>query len=100
MTAVETDAVSISVTIEGTFDFEVSDLWPDGDAPAQVTAEAVAELMQREGRSRCLSEWNLAADLDASVVVVQPNPHYGGDTVLFGEPPPPQLTSIVEEVWR
>lgn len=65
----------VSISVEQTYNLDVFDLWPDGDAPDEITPEAVASLMHRDGMSigSVLRRWNMD-DLDAWVTA-------GGKTV-------------------
>jgi len=60
----------VNVTVDSTFDIRVDDLWPDGDAPEQVTPEDVAALMHRSSlfAAAMLTDWNMD-DLDVWVNV-------------------------------
>ncbi len=90
----------ITISVSGDFDLAVDEVWPDGDAPEVITAEAVAELMREQGvKSRVLSDWCLINDLQVSVYADAPNPKADQDAVLFGDPPPKRLRSQVDEVW-
>lgn len=80
------DAVSIHIHIETDVTLSVNEVWPDGDAPDEVTAAAVSAVMEAGGtKSRVLRDWCLLDDVDVDVGVDLPNPHYGGDAALFGE---------------
>ena len=91
MTA-ETTSIHVSADME--WDAEIAELWPDGDAPDVITADAIVELIETSGGvRRVLRDWNLIDALELHVVVRQPNPAWKGDDVLFGEPPPRELFS-------
>lgn len=47
----------------------VDQVWPDGDAPETVDAQAVVEAMESCGsKSVVLSDWNLLPDVEVTVV--------------------------------
>lgn len=59
---------SICVHIEADIDLTVSDVWPDGDAPEVITAEAVRDVMQGAGpRARVIADWGLAYGVGVTV---------------------------------
>jgi hypothetical protein len=47
----------IEIEITSLADFEVDDLWPDGDAPEVITKEAVQALVDKESPRRLMDEW-------------------------------------------
>lgn len=60
---------TIQVFIDAMFFLTVGEVWPDGDAPDEVTAEAVIEAMRRSGSVRSmLHDWNMEPD-EVNVVV-------------------------------
>lgn len=86
--------MSIHITIDADLMWEPSlaELWPDGDAPDEVDAETIVALIEKcGGVERVLRDWNLLHDLELSIVVRRDNPHFMGDAVLFGDPPPREL---------
>jgi hypothetical protein len=96
------EAPRIVVTFEGELVLTVGEVWPDGDAPAVVTAEAVAEQMRRTGRKEeVLVDWCLSDGLRVRIDVTQrPSPHHVQDESLFPDiAPPAALESAVEDVW-
>lgn len=51
------------VSVTGDFFLSIADVWPDGDAPDEPTAEDVARRMRDYGNLRhTLREWNLEPD--------------------------------------
>lgn len=49
---------------------KVDELWPDGDAPRVVTADAVKSRLESEGgKSEVLRDWDLIGALDVHVDV-------------------------------
>jgi hypothetical protein len=90
---------TINVHIEADVDMTVDEVWPEGDAPEQVTPAAVKALMESSGtKSHVLNEWSLLVDPEVTVTVSTPNPEYQGDNVLFGDPPP-RFVHDSTEVW-
>lgn len=60
--------VTIFIRFDGDMDLSTSDVWPDGDAPADVTPEAVAALIKNEGTvSNFMNEWNIYPAVYVSV---------------------------------
>jgi hypothetical protein len=65
-------AATIHVSVEADIFFQVADIWPDGDAPREITAETVKAAMEASGRKfRVLDEWNMLDDLHVEVFVTQ-----------------------------
>lgn len=60
-------AKTINVHLESDYVMQVADVWPDGDWPAVINAEAVASVMKQTGRARLTSEWDLAPLFHVSV---------------------------------
>lgn len=60
---------SISINIEANTDLSVSDMWPDGDAPANPTASDVVQLLLDGGLRSNLRDWSLLDHLDILVSV-------------------------------
>jgi len=59
------------VSIEGGFDLSVEDVWPDGGAPANPTAQDVAAVMVSCGsKMRVLADWELRPDVFVDSVKV------------------------------
>ena len=53
-----------SVHLEGpSFELEIKEIWPDGDAPEHPTAEDVAETM-RNYKGDLLIDWGLLQDVE------------------------------------
>lgn len=81
--------VSIYIEVGMEWDAMPAEIWPDGDAPTPVTAEAVKAAVEKAGGlRRVMRDWNLQDDLCMQITVRQDNPHWKGDDVLFGSPPP------------
>lgn len=60
---------SFYVTIDVTVTLKKSELWPDGDGPADPTEADVLALIKSEGGPvEILREWNLTDDIDLRVV--------------------------------
>lgn len=59
-------SISVNVRIDGDYSMRVGDIWPDGDYPDEITAEAVAEVMRRY-RSDLADDWCLTPDYLVSV---------------------------------
>lgn len=56
------------LTVSGEVKLDVDDIWPDGDAPANPTAEDVLSVLWCSGRlSDVLADWNLEDDFDWDV---------------------------------
>jgi hypothetical protein len=50
----------ISIDFDGVVDLDVSEVWPDGDAPARPTAAAVVAEIERTGSLHSfLRDWNI-----------------------------------------
>lgn len=82
------ERVTISITVEALSDLKIADVWPDGDAPNEVTADAVRELMESSGHAqRVLDDWGLLNNLDVTIVVSRPNPAWKQNMSLIGDPP-------------
>lgn len=48
----------------GSVDLDTADIWPDGDAPENPTAQDVADLIDKCGGVRWVaSDWNLLTDI-------------------------------------
>ncbi len=59
----------IHVYIDSSFDVEIGEVWPDGDAPETPTAADVIEVMKRSGSIRSLlRDWNMEPD-EINVVI-------------------------------
>lgn len=93
------DGVSISIELEGYLNLDVEDIWPDGDAPEEVTAEAVAELMRQDTKRRTLDDWCLIDELRVAVHVHRRNPEYHGSAVLPGTEAPTPFFATHAEPW-
>lgn len=60
--------VTVSVAFEGELLLEVNEIWPDGDAPEVITAEAVKAAMEASGsKFQVLRDWCLSPDVVAIV---------------------------------
>ena len=55
---------TIFVRFDGEHDLRVGEVWPDGDYPEEITAEAVIEAMKGQDLQR---DWNLDFDTFVSV---------------------------------
>ena len=80
----------ILIEIGGEWDFDVTDVWPDGDAPEEIDAAAVATVMQKYGKRRVLDEWGFMDELSIDIEV--PNPHWKQRESLFPELAPTPAT--------
>ena len=88
------ERTSIHISADMDWDAEIAELWPDGNAPDEITADVIADLIKANGGvRRVLRDWNLIDNLELHVVVHRPNPAWKGDDVLFGAPPPRVLIS-------
>jgi hypothetical protein len=58
----------ISIDIESVL--SVEQLWPDGDAPENPTADDVKALIDKCGGIDIIEDWNLADDFDIDVTAV------------------------------
>ena len=66
-------ATAIAVHVEMTVGLEVAEVWPDGDAPEAIGADAVAEVMEASGDLvTVLADWQLTDSLEVTVEVDQP----------------------------
>lgn len=59
--------LNIYVRIDGDYNLQVGDVWPDGDYPDEITADAVLEVMQKETRGNLTVDWGLTPDYHVSV---------------------------------
>ena len=51
---------AFTVVIDGNFELDIEQVWPDGDAPENPTVEDVAAVMRKcGGRFSVLNDWNL-----------------------------------------
>lgn len=72
--------IRVTVSIVADFNLEVVDVWPDGDAPEVVDADAVKSVMEKAGSKRqVLEDWSFLDDL--SVTVTMRNPLWRQDEV-------------------
>lgn len=60
----------ISITVDE--DLDIEQLWPDGDAPENPTAEDVLLLIEDCGGLDIIKEWNLRADIQVFDWVAPP----------------------------
>lgn len=74
---------SINIEIAGLDSLTVDDVWPDGDAPTPITAEAVAEAMGTADIARIARDWALR--LQMTITVDAPNPHHTQSESLLPE---------------
>lgn len=66
------------VDIEASVVLGLDDIWPDGDAPENPTAEDVAALMRKCGsKHRVLDEWDLVGELTITVSAWDGPPNAG-----------------------
>lgn len=64
------DVVRIYVTFEGFVEMSPNEVWSEGDAPAEVTAEAVKRVMERCGyKGKTLNDWELLDGLEVHVSI-------------------------------
>lgn len=86
------DAISIEVHVESCANLTINEIWPDGDQPETVTADAIRRIMEAEGsRRQVIEDWLIVQDGDVTVTVTRRNPHWHGDQTLIDEPPPQWL---------
>jgi len=87
--------ISILIDVDGLGQtLGVDDVWPDGNAPGTVTAEAVKTVMESCGsKRRVLDDWCLLDYLTVTVTV--PNPRRGQLRVDGSEEP----AFTTAEVW-
>jgi len=52
----------------GPIELDISEVWPDGDAPENPTAQDVLDLMLLDGLPYVLKEWNLDTDLEVTII--------------------------------
>jgi len=63
---------TIFIDFEGSISLTVKEVWPDGDAPEVITAEAVKQAMLACGSKRwVLDAWRLIDAIDVSCGVMQ-----------------------------
>jgi hypothetical protein len=67
--------ISIFIGVEVDNDLSVTDVWPDGDAPENPTADDVAALLEKGGLKRNLEDWSL---MDGAVVTISVHDGHGG----------------------
>ncbi len=80
----------IEVHVDATVELEVREVWPDGDAPDVITAEAVADKLAADARSDLCGVWGLLMleqRASATVRVEATPPAYPQD-MLPGMPEP------------
>ena len=72
--------IDVTATLDFTLRMTMEEVWPDGDAPDEVTASAVIAQMQKRCRSipSLDDDWNLGIidQIGLSVDVTVPNPYY------------------------
>lgn len=52
------------ITIDSEHEFDISELWPDGDAPESPTAADVRQLVKDSGGVRAIvRDWDLTLDM-------------------------------------
>lgn len=57
-------APTVFIEFSGDVALAIEDIWPDGDAPEEITPEVVAELMRQAGsKMNVLREWALTSEL-------------------------------------
>lgn len=62
------DDRTVTISMGCDLQIKVSELWPDGDAPKYVSAEAVKALLETEGsKGHVLRDWDLIDALDINV---------------------------------
>lgn len=59
--------MAFDVDMYGSVTLEISDIWPDGDAPANPTAQDVADRMRAFGKKSLMDDWMLSDYLAISV---------------------------------
>jgi len=81
--SVNADRVAIEITFPD-LTLSVSEVWPDKDAPAEITADAVLAVMRKHGSlRRVIDDWNLIDELN--IVVTVDNPAWGQSEALIPE---------------
>lgn len=57
-----------TIDLSGSFTFNVTQLWPDGDWPNDPSIEDVNKLIEKEGGAACvIAEWNLDPEINVRV---------------------------------
>lgn len=60
--------MKFEIVFDGWVTLDEKDVWPDGDAPEEPTAEDVKAVMERCGmKSTVLREWDLLQDIEVTV---------------------------------
>lgn len=91
---------NISIHVEADYNLSVNEIWPDGDAPDEITAEAVKAVMLQSGsRREVLNDWCLD-NPTVSVAVDTPNPARNPDDPLFPLLAPSRWLHSHAEVWK
>ena len=52
----------VNVRLDADYGLKVGQVWPDGDYPDEITAEAVADVMKQQGRWELHHDWDLTPD--------------------------------------
>lgn len=65
------DRTLITISFSGDVILHADEVWPDGDFPDEVTAEAVAEVITRDhdGPAQLLRDWGMSQDVEVTVLV-------------------------------
>jgi hypothetical protein len=87
----------ITVNIEGTWDLSPTEVFPDGVPDEWDIGAVVAAIKSAANVGRLIDDWSMAPGVTVSVS--KPNPAYGGEDVLFGDPPPRRIREHAD-VWR
>lgn len=78
---------TIFIDFEGSITLTVAEVWPDGDAPDVITAEAVKQVLLDSGSKRqVMDDWCLLQAVDVSCGVM-------------GRDPDGKVSSATERVW-
>lgn len=88
---------TITVSIDGDFCLSVTDVFPDGAPEGWTITDVIDAIRETRNPEGLISDWCMTPRV--SVTIDRPNPAYGGDEVLFGDPPSRYLTETAE-VWR
>lgn len=70
MTEQSAESVRVYVTFDGFVEMSPNEVWPDGDAPTEITAEAVKRVLERCGhKGKTLNDWELFDGLEVHVSI-------------------------------
>jgi hypothetical protein len=91
--------VTLTVRVEADADVDPDTIWPDG-APDVVTAEAVAEVIQRGELDQLLGDLVDEGPRVVTVLVSAPNPHWRPEPALIPTHAPERVRRTHTEVIR